>query len=115
MPVFTRAWYLHGGRSGQLLRSETTLALSRQKENGCSLACFILWVPSICALSWRGDNEIVRERKKNREIERKEGNGVKHKEESFEQAPGLSWGRGRAVPTTLPSVKQTDGERKKER
>lgn len=48
-------------------------------------------------------------------MERKEGNGVKHKEESFEQAPGLSWGRGRAVPTTLPSVKQTDGERKKER
>ena len=41
---------------------------------------------------------------------RREGNGVKHKEESFEQAPGLSRGRGRAIPTTLPSVKQTDGE-----
>lgn len=49
--------------------------------------------------------------RKNRENERRERNGVKHKEGSFEQAPGLSRGRGRAVPTTLPSVKQTDRER----
>lgn len=47
-------------------------------------------------------------------MEWREGNGVKHKEGSFEQAPGLSRGRGRAVPTTLPSVKQTDGERERD-
>lgn len=59
-----------------------------------------------------GDNEREEEQSKgNREMERREGNGVKHKEGSFEQAPGLSRGRGRAVSTTLPSVKQTDGER----
>lgn len=53
------------------------------------------------------------ERGTNREKERSEGNGVKHEEGSFEQAPGLSRGRGRAVPTTLPSVKQTDTERER--
>lgn len=42
------------------------------------------------------------------------GNGVKHKERSFEKAPGLSRGRGRAASTTLPSVQQTDGERERE-
>lgn len=43
------------------------------------------------------------------------GNGVKHKERSFEKAPGLSRGRGRAASTTLPSVQQTDREREAER
>lgn len=40
---------------------------------------------------------------------------MKHKEGSFEQAPGLSRGRGRALPMTLPSVKQTDREWERER
>lgn len=49
---------------------------------------------------------------KEREERGEEGrNGVKHKERSFEKAPGLSRGRGRAASTTLPSVQQTDGER----
>lgn len=53
---------------------------------------------------------------KEREEEGEEGgNGVKHKERSFEKAPGLSRGRGRAASTTLPSVQQTDGEREAER
>lgn len=53
---------------------------------------------------------------KEREKQAEEGgNGVKHKERSFEKAPGLSRGRGRAASTTLPSVQQTDGERSRER
>lgn len=63
----------------------------------------------IHTLHWSGDNE--REGKTGR----RGGNGVKHKERSFEKAPGLSRGRGRAASTTLPSVQQTDGERERAR
>lgn len=40
---------------------------------------------------------------------------MKHKERSFEKAPGLSRGRGSAASTTLPSVQQTGRERERER
>lgn len=86
-----------------MLRSEGTPARSVLKDDGCSSAGFIV---SLC---FKGDNK-----KRRRALGEKQRNGEKHKEGSFEQAPGLSRGRGRAVPTTLPSVKQTDGEREKE-
>lgn len=87
-----------------MLRSEGTPAPSVLKDDGYASAGFIV------SSSFKGDNK-----KRRRALGEKQRNGEKHKEGSFEQAPGLSRGRGRAVPTTLPSVKQTDGERERER
>lgn len=42
----------------------------------------------IHTLHWKGDNE------RGRKTGRRGGNGVKHKERSFEKAPGLSRGMG---------------------
>lgn len=85
-----------------MLRSEGTPAPSVLKDDGYASAGFIV------SSSFKGDNK-----KRRRALGEKQRNGEKHKEGSFEQAPGLSRGRGRAVPTTLPSVKQTDGERER--
>lgn len=86
-----------------MLRSEGAPAPSVLKDDGYASAGFIV------SSSFKGDNK-----KRRRALGEKQRNGEKHKEGSFEQAPGLSRGRGRAVPTTLPSVKQTDGERERE-
>lgn len=67
------------------------------------------------ARSWTGDNERGGGKgEEHTDTYIREGYRVRQKEGSFEQAPGLSRGRGSDVAMTLPSVQQTDRENEPE-
>lgn len=108
-----------GGRPGrETARVRVHAGTKRRERQRLLLGLFhvpgpnspTLWLGEV---TMKGEGENGEKKTEKRREERGMERSIKR--DLFEQAPGLSRGRGRAVSTTLPSVKQTDGEREGER